>query len=186
MSHNTANKVITGKGRLSYAYVWEPRQQDGQEPKYTTSFLLPKGDKETLKKFEAAVEAAKEMGKSKKWGGKIPASLKLPLRDGDEEIDKGEEYRGHYFFNASSRSAPGIVDAQRNPILDKAELYSGCYARISVNLFPYDTNGNRGIGVGLNHIQKLGDGEPLGGSRGKAENEFDDWEEDDDSLGLGL
>ena len=177
-------KVTTGKGRLSYAYIWEPREQDGQDAKYSLSFLIPKADKVTLNNIKEAIEAAKEVGKSKKWGGKIPANLKLPLRDGDaESADKGDEYAGHFFFNASSKDMPGIVDAKCNPILDKAEVYSGCYARLVVNLFPYDTNGNRGIGIGLNHIQKLADGEPLGGSRGKAENEFDNWEEDD---GLGL
>lgn len=182
MNDIAQTKVITGKGRLSYAYVWEPREQDGQEPRYSTSFLIPKSDKETLKKITDAIEAAKAKGAAKKWEGKTPANLKLPLRDGDEEADeKGEDYRGHFFFNATSRDAPGIVDAHRNPILDKAEVYSGCYARLSVSLYPYNTNGNRGIAVGLNHIQKIADGEPLGGARGKAENEFDDWEDD---LGL--
>lgn len=182
MNDIAQTKVITGKGRLSYAYVWEPREQDGQEPKYSVSFLIPKYDKETLKKFNAALEAAKAKGAAKKWEGKIPTNLKLPLRDGDEEADeKGEAYLGHFFFNATSKDAPGIVDAQRNPIFDKAEVYSGCYARLSVSLYPYNTNGNRGVAVGLNHIQKIADGEPLGGARGKAENEFDDW---DDDLGL--
>lgn len=162
--------------------MWEPREQNGQEPRYSTSFLIPKSDKETLKKFNAALEAAKAKGAAKKWEGKIPANLKLPLRDGDEEADeKGEAYLGHFFFNATSKDAPGIVDAQRNPILDKAEVYSGCYARLSVSLYSYNINGNRGVAVGLNHIQKIADGEPLGGARGKAENEFDDW---DDDLGL--
>lgn len=184
MTNAIQTKVITGKGRLSYAYVWQPREQIGQEPKYSTSFLIPKSDKETLKKINAAVEAAKELGKSKKWGGKLPGSLKMPLRDGDDETDKGEEYRGHFFFSASSKDAPGIVDAQCNVIIDKEEVYSGCYARISVNFFPYEASGNRGIGAGLNHIQKLADGEPLGGTRGRAENEFESWEEDDESLGL--
>ena len=185
MTNSVQTKVITGKGRLSYAYVWQPREQDGQDSKYSTSFLIPKTDKETLKKIFAAIEAAKEMGRLKKWGGKIPANLKLPLRDGDEEADgRGDEYRGHYFFNASSKDAPGIVDAQRCPVLDKTEVYSGCYARLSVNFFPYDTNGNRGVGVGLNHIQKLADAEPLGGARGRPENEFDEWTEGADDLGL--
>ncbi len=85
MTNGISTKVITGKGRLSYAYVWEPRMQDGQDAKYSTSFLIPKSDKITIEKIRAAIEAAKEIGKSKKWGGKVPISLKLPLRDGDEE-----------------------------------------------------------------------------------------------------
>lgn len=185
MTNTVQTKVITGKGRLSYAYIWNPREQDGQEPKYSTSFLIPKTDKATVQKINAAIEAAKELGRSKKWGGKIPSNLKLPLRDGDTEAtDKGDEYRGHWFINANSKDAPGVVDAQCNPIIDKAEVYSGCYARISISFFPYDTNGNRGIGIGLNHVQKLADGEPLGGARGRAENEFDAWDEDDEALGF--
>jgi len=172
-------KVITGKVRLSYAHLFKPVAiDDGQEPKYSVCLLIPKSDKQTLKKIKAAVEAAKQAGISK-WGGKIPNNLKTPLRDGDEERPDQEEYAGHYFLNANSKQAPGIVDKQLNPIMDSTEVYSGCYARASINFFAFNTAGNKGIGCGLNNIQKLEDGDYLGG-RSRAEDDFDPIEDDEE------
>lgn len=185
-TNNTASTVvITGKGRLSYAYIWEPHlseDSDSGEAKYSTSFLFPKTDKETVAKIKAAINAAIEQGIKKSWGGKRPANLKLPIRDGDKEADeKGEEYQGNYFFNASTKKAPGIVDQKRRTVVDEDEVYSGCYARISVNFYAFNKNGNKGIAVGLNNIQKWADGEPLGTARSKAEDDFDALETDDAS-----
>ena len=159
--HNT--KVVTGKVRLSYAHIWEPHSSTPeQEPKYSSAILIPKTDTVTLKKINDAIEAAKEQGKAK-WGGKIPAGIKLPLRDGDVEKDD-PAYKGLFFFNANSKSKPNIVDGNTNAILDKSEVYSGCYARVSVNFYPFNANStSKGIAVGLNAIQKLEDGEPFSG-----------------------
>ena len=167
-----STKVVTGVVRLSYAHVWEPKSINGSEPKYSVSILIPKTDKETLSKIKAAVDAAKEEGKSK-WKGKIPANLKMPVRDGDTEREDDEVYEGHYFINANSSKAPQIVDLYRNPITDEDQLYSGCYARVSVNFYPFDVNGNKGIACGLNNIQKVKDGERLGGGS-TAEQDFND------------
>jgi len=182
-----ACKVITGKGILSYAYIWEPRpEEDGKEPKYSTSFLIPKSDVKTLQKIKDAINAAAQLGQMDKWGGKLPSPLKHPLRDGDAEADeKGEEYRGHYFLNASSARKPRIVDLQIQDILDRDEVYSGCEARLSLNFFPYSSNGNKGVGCGLNHVQKVADGEPLGGARSKAEEDFADMDDLDMPFGDG-
>lgn len=185
---NTANstKIITDKVRLSYAHIFQPHAVDAnQEPKYSTAILIPKTDKKTLKRIRAAVEAAKELGKNK-WGGKVPANLKTPLRDGDEEREDQEEYAGCYFLNCSSKQKPGIVDKNLQEIISSEEIYSGCYARVSINFFPFAVSGNKGVAAGLNNIQKLADGDYLGG-RAKAEDEFDEWEDDeeeeDDFLG---
>lgn len=172
----TATKVVTGKVRLSYVNVFEPRAaQPGQEAKYSLCVLIPKGDKETLAKVQAAVEAAKQAGVAT-WGGKIPAGLKMPLRDGDTERDS-PEYKGHYFINCNSKQKPGVVDAAVNPILDQSEMYSGCYGRVSINFYAYNQNGNKGIGAGLQNVQKTADGEPLSG-RSRAEDDFTAVEED--------
>jgi len=172
-------KVVTGEVRLSYAHIWKPVAiSEGQEPKYSTCLLIPKSDKKTLRKIKVAVDAAKESGKSI-WDGKIPANLKMPLRDGDEDRPDQPEYEGMYFINANSKMAPGIVDQNVQPILDSTEVYSGCYARASINFFPYNHAGNRGIGCGLNNIQKLRDGDYLGG-RSKPEDDFDAVEVEDD------
>lgn len=166
-------KVVTGLVRFSYAQVWEPKAiNEGDDPKYSVSLLIPKTDTETIAKIEAAIEAAIVVGKAKKWGGKKPPNLKLPLRDGDEERPEDENYVGHYFINATSKNRPGIVDAAANAIIEREEFYSGCFGRAAVNFYPFDVK-NKGIACGLNNLQKIKDGEPLsGGSR--AEDDFND------------
>jgi hypothetical protein len=142
--------------------------------------LIPKKDKKTISKIEAAVEAAKEAGKAK-FGNKIPKTLKLPLRDGDEEREDDEAYAGHYFINATSKSKPGIVDQDLNPIMDQDEFYSGCYGRASINFYAFNVSGNKGIAAGLNNLQFLEDGERLSGGA-SAEEDFGDLSDDDDLM----
>lgn len=177
---NTQNKTkVIVPCCFSYLHCWEPDSINGSEPKYSVSAIIPKSDTKTVEAIKAAVEQAKKDSVSK-WGGKIPANLKLPLRDGDIDRPDDEAYAGCYFFNANSRQAPEIVDAQVQPILNQAEVYSGCYGRISVTFYGYNSNGNRGIAAGLGNIQKLRDGDPLGG-RTRAEDDFEP-EADEDFL----
>ena len=173
-----ATKVVTGKVRLSYAHVWEPVSINDSKPKYSVSLVIPKSDKETIKKINAAVDAALEEGIAK-FGGKKPnkAALKLPLRDGDTERDD-EVYKNCFFVSANSTTAPQIVDRTVQPILEREEVYSGCYARVSINFYAYNTNGNKGIACGLGNIQKIADGEPLGG-RTSAKDDFSSLEDED-------
>lgn len=177
-----ATKVVTGLVRFSYVNIFRSRAfREGQDAKYSICLLIPKSDKETLKKIRAAIDEATQDGISSKWGGKTPKNLHLPLRDGDEErADEAPEYEGMYFLNANSNQKPGIVDKDRNEILDPDEVYSGCWGRASINFFPYDSNGNKGVGVGLNNVQKIKDGEHLGAARASAEDDFDDDFEDTD------
>ena len=176
-------KVVTGVVRLSYANVWEPKAvNEGQTPKYSVSLIIPKDDKDTVAKINAAIDAAIEEGIGK-FGGKKPnkAALKLPLRDGDVERDEDEAYANSYFINANSPTAPQIVDTKVQPILERGEVYSGVYARVSINFYAFNSNGNKGIACGLGNIQKVRDGEPLGG-KSKAEDDFDQFPDDDDGL----
>ena len=177
-----ATKVVTGLVRFSYVNVFRSRAfREGQDAKYSICLLIRKDDTATLDKIQEAMDEAIEQGMSSKWGGKKPKYLHLPLRDGDEErADEAPEYEGMYFLNANSNQKPGIVDKDRNEILDPDELYSGCWGRASINFFPYDSNGNRGVGVGLNNVQKIKDGEHLGAARASAESDFDDDFEDTD------
>lgn len=179
----TGTKVTTGKVRLSYAHIFEPHaMNDGQEAKYSVSVIIPKTDKETLKAIKEATDQAKKDGASK-WGNKIPANLKTPLRDGDEERPDDEAYAGCYFLNASSKNRPGIVDQNVQPVLDSTEVYSGCYARLTLNFYAYNASGNKGVAAGLGNIQKLEDGEPLGGFT-RAEDDFESVDDNtDDFLG---
>jgi len=176
-----ATKVVTGKVRFSYANIWEPKSINGGEPKYSVSLVIPKSDKKTLADINAAIEAAKEEGKSK-FGGKIPANLKLPLRDGDVDRPDDDAYANSYFINANSKDRPGVVDKAVKTILDQDEVYSGCYGRASITFYAFNSNGNRGIACGLQNLQKITDGEPLSG-RSRAENDFDSYENvEDDEL----
>ena len=165
--------------RFSYLHCWEPDSVNGGDPKYSVSAIIPKSDTKTINAIKAAVEQAKKDSISK-WGGKIPANLKLPLRDGDIDRPDDEAYANSYFFNANSRQAPQVVDSHVQPILDQNEVYSGCYGKISVTFYGYNSNGNRGIAAGLGNIQKLRDGESLGGRTTAAE-DFET-EEDEDFL----
>ena len=175
MNINTTKVIVPC--RFSYLPGWEPDSVNGGDPKYSVSAIVDKKDTKTVNAIKAVIEQAKKDSISK-WGGKIPANLKLPLRDGDIDRPDDEAYAGCYFFNANSRQAPQVVDAKVQPILDQSEVYSGCYGKISVTFYGYNSNGNRGIAAGLGNIQKLRDGESLGG-RTSAADDFQTEEEDD-------
>ena len=134
MAKNESPTKIVIPCRISFANIWEAKSINGSDPKYSVSCVIPKSDKKTLAKIEAAVEAAKNEAKGKKWGGKIPPNLKLPLRDGDIERPDDENYANCMFLNANSSDKPGIVDRQVNPILDPMQVYSGCYCNVSLSL----------------------------------------------------
>ena len=179
---NNPTKVITGVNtRWSYVNAWEPKSINGGAPKYSVSLIIPKSDTKTLEKIRAAIQAAYEEGQSKLKGNgrSVPAlsALKTPLRDGDAERPDDEAYANSYFVNANSGTAPGIVDADRNPILERSEVYSGVYGRASINFYAFNSNGNKGIACGLNNLQKIRDGEPLGG-KSRAEDDFAEEDEE--------
>ena len=176
-------KVITGpRTRWSYANVWDPKSINGGTPKYSVSLIIPKSDKKTVEAIKTAIQAAYEEGESKlKGNGKtVPAltAIKTPLRDGDTERPDDPAYAGAYFVNANATSAPGIVDADRNPILTRSEVYSGVYGRASITFYAFNSSGNRGIACGLNNLQKIRDGVPLGG-KASAESDFDTDDDED-------
>ena len=182
MSTTTATapstKVITGVVRLSFLHVWEAAAMtQGQPLKYSASLIISKKDKKTIADINAAVAAATEQGKAK-WGGKVPKNLKLPLRDGDEERDDAA-YENSFFVNATSNNRPGVLDENKNEMMAKEDLYSGCYAKVSVNFYPFDQSGNKGIACGLNNIMKVKDGEKLSGGA-SAEDDFADVDVEDD------
>ncbi len=169
-------KVITGPNtRWSYANCWEAKSINGGTPKFSVSLIIPKSDTKTVAKIKAAIEAAYREGEAKlKGNGKtVPplSAIKTPLRDGDTERPDDPAYTNAYFVNANSTTAPGIVDADRQPILERSEVYSGVYGRASINFYAFNSNGNKGIACGLNNLQKIRDGEPLGG-RARPEDDF--------------
>lgn len=173
---NNPMKVITGPDtRWSYANIWEPKSINGGTPKYSVSLIIPKSDTRTVERIKAAIGAAYKEGEAKLRGNSkfVPAleDLKTPLRNGDSERKGDAAYANAYFVNANATTAPGIVDADRNPILSRSEVYSGVYGRASITFYAFNSSGNKGIACGLNNLQKIRNGEPLGG-KASAESDF--------------
>lgn len=178
---NNPTKVVTGPNTVfSYLNCWDAKAINGGTPKFSVSLIIPKSDTQTLEKIKAAIQAAYEDGQGKlKGNGKIVPALsvlKTPLRDGDLERPDDSTYANSYFINANSSNAPGVVDADRQPIINRSEMYSGVIGRASISFYAYNVNGNKGIACGLNNLQKLRDGQPLGG-RSRAEDDFNDDED---------
>ena len=176
----TATSVRLGELRFSYAYVFSPRRnEDGSDGKYSVQLLIPKTDKDAKRYIDAAVEAAKQVGATKCWNGKVPpaAKLHLPLRDGDEENPDDPIYEGMWFMNAGSKTKPGVrvlENGQMSEAMDVDDFYSGCWGAAVVNFFPYSTSGNMGVAAGLNNVIKTRDDERLGGGGRSAETDFGD------------
>lgn len=177
-----STKVVTGKVRFCYANVFEPTAlNEGDAPKYNVCILIPKSDTKTLAAIKNAIENAKVVGKAKiaDKNGKIPSTIKTPLRDGDEERSDDPAFEGMMFVNANSTRKPSIVDKNLNPIMSQDEFYSGCYGRASINFYAFNVQ-SKGIAAGLNNLQKLEDGEPLAGGS-SAEEDFggeNQWDDD--------
>lgn len=174
----TDTRINVGEVRLSYCHLFTPEAvADGGDKKYSVSMIIPKSNTKLVNAIKAAIEAAIQAGLPK-FGGKRPANLKTPLRDGDAERPDDEAYANSYFINASARNKPGIVKAMKVngesrlvEVTDEDEVYSGCYGYVSVNFFPFNNAGNRGIAAGLNNVLKTKDGDFLGG-RSSAQSDF--------------
>ena len=166
----------------SYANVWEAKSINGGTPKFSVSLIIQKTNTVTVQKIKAAIQAAYEEGQAKlKGNGRtVPplTAIKTPLRDGDTERPDDPAYGGSYFINANFATAPGIVDADCNPILTRSEIYYGVYGRASINFYAFNSNGNKGIACGLNNLQKIRDDEPFGGKSSAASDFSTDADED--------
>ena len=188
---NADTKVVTGEVRIMFPHLFEKYTPDeDQDPKYSVMLLVPKEDTATVKKIQSAQQAALKKGKDSKFGGKIPNNWKNTFRDGDEEGDEEDspERLGHYFMTVSSKTRPGVVDRLRQAIMEPQEVYSGCYARVSLNAFPYNSRNSKGVSFAINGLQKTRDGEALGGPAPfRAEEDFEELEplsEDEDGSAL--
>ncbi|MCI7551879.1 MAG: DUF2815 family protein [Actinomycetaceae bacterium] len=176
-------KVITGKVRCSYAYLLEPRpgNKPDDKPKYSVSLIIPKDDKTTIDRIKKAIAAAIDEGEAKlglppKGDPKRKLAIQnltLPLRDGDTDRFEHEEYANAMFTNANSVRKPGIIDQNKRPLTEPEDVYSGMYARVSLNFYAYAVQGKKGIAAGLGNVQKWADGERLGGGGMSADAEFD-------------
>lgn len=174
MYQNIATKVLTGEVRLSYANLVVPKagKQPGSEPKYSVTLLIPKTDTATINNIKASMQAAYDEGVSKKWGGAHPQTQSI-LHDGDglrrDGLPFGAECKGHFVLTASSKTKPQVVGLENLDCeLAPSDIYSGMYARVTINFFPYDRAGGKGVGCGLGNVLKIRDGEPLSGGASAA------------------
>ena len=171
--------IRIGEVRFSYAYVFSPNpnatDKDGN-PKYTCCVLIPKTNKEAIKLIEEATNAAAIKGKETKWNGKMPALLKKPLRDGAEKEDDDPNYEGMMFLNCSNKRKPGVqvLDDGMRYEANEDDFYSGCWGAITLDFYPYDNSGNKGVGASLGNCIKLRDGERLSGGGESADSSFAD------------
>jgi Protein of unknown function (DUF2815). len=174
-------KVVTEKVRFSYCNVWEPKSINGGEAKHSVSLIIDKSDSKTLSLIKAAMDEAEKAGVAK-YGAKFTSGsgFKRPLRDGDIDHPDDPSYKNSFFINLNSKDKPQIVDSRVRPITDRNEFYSGCYGRASFTIYPFSASGNRGLACYLANLQKLQDGEPLGG-KSRAEEDFQ-MEDDDDFM----
>lgn len=169
MANLPEQTLTTGVVRLSYTHLFKPCARDAsQEPKYSTTILVPKIDITTKQAIDVAIETAKRTGAAEKFQGAIPPILATPVHDGDGRrpsngLPFGDECKGHWVFTASSKKPIAVVGTDRQPIINETEVYSGVYAYVSVSFYPYNSNGKKGIGCGLNCVLKAKNGEPLGG-----------------------
>ena len=187
MSEATASatddlRVVTGQVRLSFPYLFKPRQpakgQDG-DPKYSVMILIPKTDTATIEKIKAAEARALEIGKATKFGSNFKMSSLAPsiIKDADEDgtAEDYPERAGHLYMTVSAReqNKPEVVDRYVKEILDQSEVYSGVYAKVSIGAFAYVYGDmKKGVSFGLNNVQILGGGESLAGGK-PASAEFD-------------
>ena len=157
MSKNTSIKVVTGLVRFANVHLYKPMScVQGASPKYSVTLIIPKSDTKTIESINSAFAQVLELNNSKLTNKpKIPYGLK----DGD--VERGDPlYSDAYFINTSTSEKPGIVDVDLNPLIEPNDVYDGCYGRVSITFFAYSVNGKGGIGLGLNNVQKLKDGEP--------------------------
>lgn len=174
MYQNDAMKVLTGEVRLSYVNVITPRaSQQGGEPKYSVTLLIPKSDYATKADIDSAIQAAMQEAIGKVWGGVRPPQPRIPIWDGDgvrqSGVPFGEECKGHWVITASTKMKPQVVGMDNiNVELAPSDIYSGMYGRVTIRFFGYSNSGNKGVGCGLGNIMKTRDGEPLAGTASAA------------------
>lgn len=179
MAIGEVTNVTTGEVRLSFVHLFKPYAfQQGQEEKYSTTILLPKSDTTTKSRIHEAIKAAKQKGANGSWNGVIPPVVSDPMWDGDgvkqDGTPFGPECKGHWVFTARANVdyPPEVVDQFGNPIINHSDVYSGCYALVNVEFYPYNYNGKKGIGCSLGPVKKTRDGEALGGAAPTAAQAF--------------
>ncbi len=176
MYQNIPSKVLTGEVRLSYEHLSAPYanpNQPGAEPKYSTTMLIPKADVATKAEIDEAIRCVYEQAVANDWKGARPQLRSALIYDGDGLRNDGSKFgpecAGHWVITASTKRKPQVVDISNiNCELAPQDIYSGMYARVTLNFFAFNSNGNKGVGCGLGNVMKTRDGEPLAGGASAA------------------
>ena len=169
--------IVTSEVRFAFVNLFKPRKNDQGKEKFGVTLLFPHPSKLSgadLAAYNTCISTMKAQAQQavkEKWGDKIPAGLRTPFRDQGDKTEYAGYEAGAVFMNVTSEQRPEVVDATVQPIIEPAKIYSGCYGRVSLRAFAYDNSGNKGVSFGLQNVQKLRDGEPLGG-RGPATADF--------------
>ena len=179
-----ATRFNTGKIRFSYPSVFRKntKNRDEKDAKYELTVVIPKDDKETVKRISEACKEVFEENKNSVFKGLTYDEVAKPYHDGDGRKPKGgaysDDFKGCYLINARTDKPPVVVDRDRRPVTDERMVYPGCYGRVNLNFYPYNVNGNRGIAAGLNGVQTYNYGAPFGNAF--TADGFDDGFEDPD------
>lgn len=188
MNNKVEGTRVIIKGRLSFVHAFKPHSAiPGGEEKYSTTILIPKTDVVVKEAIDNAIAEAENQGLSKAWNGVRPPVVPNPLWDGDgvkaDGTPFGQECKGHWVMTASAKAdyPPQVVDRALQPIINQSELYSGCWANVAVNFFPYSYAGKKGVGAGLGNIQKIKDDVSLAGTR-SAQQDFAPIEDEEDII----
>ena len=176
MYNNIPTRVLTGEVRLSYVNLVSPRTNNNDPnavPKYSVTLLIPKTDVAVKQNIDASIEAAAADAQGKIWNGVRPPVLPVPIPDGDGVRENGtpygEECKGCWVITASSKNKPQVVhQTDINTELLPQDIYSGMYARVTINFFGYYQAGKKGVGCGLGNVMKTREGEPLSGGASAA------------------
>ena len=157
--------------RFSYCNLFQPKAPFNNpqgEPKYSVTVLVPKTNTAAKAVIDNAIAQAIDAGVSSKWNGVRPPQPAICVHDGDGPRPSdgsafGEECKGCWVFTASTKQPPFVVDEYVQNIIDPTKVYSGMWGNVNVTFFAYNNAGKKGIGCGLNGVQKIRDGETLGG-----------------------
>lgn len=169
---NNSVRIVVA-GRASYFFAREATLDDKDKPdgnkSYKTAILVPKAaPKPALAILIQGVKDAIEIGLRKKWGGKRPAELDLPIKDGDKKANEDEEkygaYAGNFHFTAKRqlKDGPPRMKAHGKPVEGPGVIESGDWCVFDINFYPF-SNKNKGVAVALNGVTLIKEGERFGG-----------------------
>lgn len=185
MAKESKPRLTTPVGIACFAHVFEPHAiEAGKDKKYSIVLVFDKATVPQLKELKLACVAAAES----KFGPNAremikKGKLRMPWRPGSDYEEYGAPFdeEGSVFISIQSNTAPGVVDRRAKPLMSQDQFYSGCKARATYAAWPYDSNGNKGVTLLLNNVQKAADGDRLSG-KPSAEDDFDEVEGADDDL----